>query len=236
MNAQRYDPITWIQRGRRVIRRHRRLLAAGLAASAVMAAVAAVSPDQPETATVLAAAGDLRGGTMLTAQDVRAVAVPVTVTPAGAFRPGEQVAGRLLAAPLRRGEILTDVRLVGPTLLDGYRSPGSELVATPVRIADAGAVNLLSPGARIDVLAAGAQDMGGDATARVVAAGVRVLAVPRPADDAEATGFSSLNSSPIAAPLGEGVLVVLATTPDVASQLAQATVNSRLSVTLRGEE
>ncbi len=52
---------------------------------------------------------------------------------------------------MRAGETITDVRLVGPALLAGY---GDQLVAAPVRIADAGSAALLQPGDVIDVLAA----------------------------------------------------------------------------------
>ncbi|MEO5874474.1 MAG: hypothetical protein ABIS86_17095 [Streptosporangiaceae bacterium] len=49
------------------------------------------------------------------------------------------------------------------------------LVAAPVRFADAGAVGLVRPGDRVDVIAAGS------AGAQLLAASVPVLAVPRPA-------------------------------------------------------
>ena len=57
--------------------------------------------------------------------------------PAGALRDVTALLGRVLAAPVRRGEPITDVRLVGPSLL-GATTAG--LVAVPVRIADAGRV------------------------------------------------------------------------------------------------
>jgi hypothetical protein len=57
----------------------------------------------------------------------------------------------------------------------------------------------------------------------VVASRVRVLAVPRPDED---HGFVRTQAS-------EGVLVVLATTTEVAGALARATVGARLSVIIR---
>ena len=56
--------------------------------------------------------------------------------------------GRVLAAPLRAGEPVTDVRLVGPA----DRGP-TRLVAVPVRLPDPGMVALLRVGDRIDLLA-----------------------------------------------------------------------------------
>jgi Flp pilus assembly protein CpaB len=63
------------------------------------------------------------------------------------------VLGRLVAGPVRRGEPLTDVRLLGPSLLAAV-ARGPDVVAVPVRFADAGAAALLRPGDRVDVLAA----------------------------------------------------------------------------------
>lgn len=126
----------------------RRPLAALAAASAAALALTVLRPGPPPSVRVLAAARDLAGGTRLGASDVRAVQLPPASVPSGSLH--SRVAGRVLAAPMRRGEPLTDARLVGGDLLRGY-APGT--VAAPVRIADAGAVRLLHPGDRIDVLA-----------------------------------------------------------------------------------
>jgi hypothetical protein len=116
---------------------------------------------------------------------------------------------------------------VGPALLAGY---GDELVAAPIRIADAGAAALLEPGDVIDVLAAdgvggtdGEADAGSMAReARLVASDVRVVAVPHDDESALAGGGD----------LGEGALVVLATTSQTAARLASAAVTARLSLTI----
>ena len=143
--------------------------------------------------------------------------------PAGAITDAVKLTGRVLAVPVRAGETITDVRLVGPALLDGY---GAGLVAAPVRIADAGSAALLQPGDVIDVLAAdgaGGPDAEAAASeARLVASDVRVVTVPRDDDSVLAGGD-----------LGEGALVVLATTSETAARLASAAVTSRLSMTLR---
>ena len=64
--------------------------------------------------------------------------------------------GEVLAAPLRAGEPVTDVRLVGARADDGQ--PG--LVAVPVRLPDPGMVALLDVGDRIDVVATDPQEGG----------------------------------------------------------------------------
>jgi pilus assembly protein CpaB len=235
---------------RRAIAWHRRLLAAGLAAGAVAFTISAVQPPAPPTVSVLVAAHDLGGGTYLRRGDVTTVHLPHRLVPAGALRPGTGAAGLTLAAPMRRGETLTDARIIGPGLLVGPSfvgqrlteqpptgrpsgdrplaarpHPVAEVVAVPVRLADAEAARLVRAGDRVDVLAADArpESTASDERARTVASGVRVLAVPRPDND---HGFGAPQVS-------EGALVVLATTADVAGLLARAAVTARLSVTIR---
>lgn len=202
-----------LRRWRRVLRRRRRTVTAVLAAICVVAALRAASPTPPATAPVLLAARDLAGGGPLAAGDLSLARLPPDAVPAGALTDLTQATGRTLAAPMRRGEPLTDVRLVGPRLVDAL-DPG--LVATPVRIADPAAAALLQAGDLIDVLAAPADPAGGRTT--LAAAGVRVLAVPTPTQDA---------TDP-----SQGALVVLATTPATAAVLAAASTGDRLSVTL----
>ncbi|MBT2212903.1 hypothetical protein KLI87_32860 [Actinomadura sp. NEAU-AAG7] len=127
--------------------RLRRPLAALLAAAAAGTALMALGPGPPPSVHVLGAARDLPAGTTLRPSDLRALALPRGAVPSGALR--TSATGRVLAAPMRRGEPLTDARLIGGSLLEGY-APGT--VAAPVRIADAASVRLLHPGNRIDIL------------------------------------------------------------------------------------
>jgi pilus assembly protein CpaB len=215
-SALRTSLRTGLRAGLRAGLRHRRALAAALAAAAVAAGVSVLSPAGPATAAVLTAARDLPWGARLTGADLRRVALPVGVVPDGAVVDEADARGRLLAGPVRRGEPITDVRLVGPGLLAGPgASDTGDLVATPVRIADAEAAALLHAGDTVDVLASAE----GPDAATVVAPAVRVLAVPR--DDAAG------------AVLADGALVVLATSPAVAARLARAATTSRLSIVLR---
>ncbi|HWI43641.1 MAG TPA: SAF domain-containing protein [Nocardioides sp.] len=158
---------------RRVLRR-RRPLAVALAGVAVAASLHTLAPPAPRTAGLLVAARDLPAGHTLAADDLAEVAVPPGVVPDGAA--GDAV-GRLLAAPLRRGEAVTDVRLVGAALTSA--DPGT--VALPVRLSDAGQAALLEPGDRIDLLAT---DPRADTTTEL-ATGVSVLAVPAKTEAAD---------------------------------------------------
>ena len=206
------------RRWRRLLRRHRRALTAVLAGCFVASALRALEPPAAAATAVIVAARDLPGGVRVRTGDLvlrgyPAKAVPDEALPATAL--GATV-GRTLAAPVRRGEPLTDVRLVGPRLVD---SLGHGQVATPVRIADPAVPALLRPGDRVDVLAAPADPATGGATT-TVAANVRVMAVPQP--DPSAGGQS------------DGALVLLATTARVSVALASAGTADRLSVVLRG--
>jgi pilus assembly protein CpaB len=136
----------------RAVAVRRRAATALLTGLAVLCAVSAVRPAAPPSVVVLAAARDLAPGVALALPDLARVALPAAAVPTGALRPGAAVLGRLVAGPVRRGEPLTDVRLLGPPLVAAVAG-GADAVAVPVRFADAGAVALLHPGDRIDVLA-----------------------------------------------------------------------------------
>lgn len=192
------------------------LVAAGLLG---LAALLLLSGQPPATAapttTVLVAAHDLRGGVSLTRADLHLARLPSGLLPSGALRAVSAALGRSPSGPVRRGEPLTDVRLLGPALLRA--SGAGALVAAPVRIADPGAVALLRPGDRVDVIA-GAGTAPGGGPARVVAPDLVVIGVPPGGADGAA----------------EGALVVLAASPAVAARLVGTAATARLSVTVHG--
>jgi pilus assembly protein CpaB len=211
----------WLRDLRKAASWHRRLLVAGLLSASAAFAIQAVSPRPPATESVLVASRDLVGGTRLSPGDVRLAGVAPSTVPSGALRAGSSPAGRTLVAPVRRGEVLTDVRLVGRSFLDGY---GTALVAAPVRIADAASVRLVQAGDVVDVLAAGAgADGSATAEARLVAPEVPVVTIPP-------TGGSALGATDVE----QGALVVVVTTPETAARLAAAAVTDRLSLVIRG--
>ncbi len=220
------------------LRRHRRIVAAGCAATAVAIGLGSLAPAKPASARVIAAARDIAGGAVLKPDDVRWLTLPVVDKPAGALTTMSDVVGHAVAGPIRNGEALTDVRLVGggPTGVAAAAAadqadaplapPGDGLVAAPVRLADVQAAELLRVGERVDVLAATASLSGsssGSSTptaATVVADDVQVLAIPTTPNG----GDGGLDS-----PAGDGALVVLGATPEQARALAQAQLSARLS-------
>ncbi|WP_381797405.1 hypothetical protein [Streptomyces niveus] len=107
----------------------------------------------------------------------------------------------------------------GASVAGGGAQPGAakaRLVTAPVRIADVATVRLLRPGDRVDVIAAAHSPVGEESDARVIATGALVESVPR---------------APASATDG-GALVLLTVARDVAAELAGASTNSRLAVTL----
>jgi Flp pilus assembly protein CpaB len=185
-------------------------LAALCAAGAVLAGLHALRPPPGPTVTVLVAARDLPFGAVLADHDLVPRTYPAGLAPAGS---APDALGRTLAAPVRAGEPVTDVRLVGPSVLDGY--PGR--VAVPVRITDAAAAALLRPGDRVDLVAADPRR----GTASYVAVGVPVIAIPAP-DSAQATGSAALT----------GRLVVVAAAPSDVDRIEGAAATDLLSVVL----
>jgi pilus assembly protein CpaB len=199
-----------------IITWHQRLVVAGLVAIAVASALSTLAPAAPRVVRVLAAAADLPAGTTLTRDELHLVGLPPTALPAGALRTSAAAVGRVLAAPMRRDEPLTDVRLVGSALI---ATLAPDEVATPVRIADPGVTRLLHPGDVVDVLAARTDATSPVASsAEVVATDVRVLAVPAPTTDASGAD--------------DGALIVLAMPQSSAARLAAAAVADRLTVTI----
>jgi Flp pilus assembly protein CpaB len=159
---------------------------------------------------VLVAAHDLPAGVVVGAQDVRRVGFAPDSVPEGLAR---EPTGRTLAAPLRAGEPLTDVRLVGPALTDGY--PG--LVAVPVRLPDAGMAELLRVGDRIDLVSADPQGR----SAETIASGVPVLALPDTPTEVGAAGLA-------------GRLVVVGAQSGEVARIADASVRTFVTIAFAG--
>ncbi|MFD8589412.1 RcpC/CpaB family pilus assembly protein [Streptomyces sp. NPDC059637] len=205
------------------------------AAAAALAATSAGSSTAPRTRPVLVAARDLPAGSRVDRGDLEVARMPLDRAPDDSVHRAAQAEGRTLTGPLLRGAPLTVRDLVGSQLLRAAspapggasaRAAGRDVVAAPVRIADASAVRLVRPGDRIDVLAGPAP--GGTAfrdrdaadpaavRARVVASGARVVAVPEEEDRGGGTAG--------------GALVVITVPRTTAAELAGAAAGSSLSL------
>jgi SAF domain len=153
----------------------RRVAAGGLV---VLAGVAALrsNPDG-DRAEVVVAARDLSPGIALTPDDIRVENRLITTLPDGSQADPGTVIGSTLAGPTRRGEVLTDVRLLGSRLAESTAGPGARIV--PLHLADGALIDLVRVGDVVDVLAAPATDSqpGAQAVSKVVATDAVVVLV-----------------------------------------------------------
>jgi Flp pilus assembly protein CpaB len=153
----------------------RRVAAAGLV---VLAGVAELRSDPDgDLAEVVVAARDLTPGAALTPDDVRIERRSATTVPDGSQANLSTVVGSTLASPTRRGEVLTDVRLLGSRLAESTAGPGARIV--PLHLADSALIDLVRVGDVVDVLAAPGTDSRADAQAatKVVATDAVVVLV-----------------------------------------------------------
>ena len=194
----------------RAVSWHRRKLAVVAAVLAVLTGITAAAPQPPDTVTVLRAVEPLPGGSTVRGVEVRVEEVAAGAVPDEALTDPAQAVGRIVAAPVPKGQVLTEADLVGDRTL----RPGR--VLAPVRLADAGLAAVLRPGDLIDIVAADGQ--GGPAT--TVARGVRLVTIP--ATDGSARADS-----------GAGVLLLIEVEPETALDLARAGSSSSLTVIWR---
>jgi Flp pilus assembly protein CpaB len=197
-----------------VLHAHRRHIAAALAAVAMILGVSALRPHPPASTRVWVAARDLSGGAALGPGDLRSELLPRADVPNDALPAAREPIGVVLGAPVRRGEPLTDVRMLSVNLLAASGAPDD--LAVPVRVTDGpSAVVLVKAGELITVIASGDQGTGVAGPARTVVEDVRVLAVPGHLTD------------------DDSGLIIVAATPRQAAALARISVADRISVAVR---
>jgi Flp pilus assembly protein CpaB len=190
-----------------------RRAAAGLLV--VLAAFAALRPDPAgERADVVIALHDLSPGAPLTAADIAVESRFTATVPDGAPSDIGTVLGATLTGPARRGEVITDVRLLGSRLTEASAGPDARIV--PLHLADDALVELIRPGDVVDVLAAGSTDGGMDTPAEVIATEAVVALV----------------SADPAGPAGSSARVVLVALPrHAANAVAGAALTRQITVT-----
>lgn len=160
------------RRLRRRLLRHRRLLAATLAALGTWTAVHVAATPPPATITVWTAGTDLPAGHRLDPADLVPHEYAPGTAPDHPVTP-DDARGHVLAAPVRAGEPLTDVRMVDTSLRAAY--PGYRLV--PLRVSDPDVVDLLEIGDLLDVVAS--SGFGRDRPV-TIASEVPLVAIPTP--------------------------------------------------------
>lgn len=197
----------------------RRVAAGGLV---VLAGVATLrsNPDG-DRADVVVAARDLRPGAALTSDDVRLEKRLATTIPDGSQAELAAVIGSTLAGPTRRGEVLTDVRLLGSRLAEAAIGPeaghGARIV--PLHLADGALIDLVRVGDVVDVLAAPASEpaAGTRAGTKVVATDAVVVLV---------------SAKPKAQAADSDRVVLVALPARVANAVAGSTLGQTVTLTL----
>lgn len=202
----------------------RTVLARRVAAGALvlLAAVAALrsNPDG-DRADVVVAARDLAPGAALSPDDIRLEKRLATTLPDGSAADLAAVVGSTLAGPARRGEVLTDVRLLSSRLAEAAvgSKAGSGARIVPLHLADGALVDLIRVGDVVDVLAAPAAepDPGKQPVSKVVATDAVVVLV----------------SAKQKAQAADGDRVVLIALPArVANTVAGSVLGQRVTLTL----
>jgi Flp pilus assembly protein CpaB len=189
----------------------RRIAAGGLV---VLAGIAALRPDPGDRRSeVVVAAHDLSPGVALTAADIRIEKRSAATVPDGSQTTIDALVGTTLAGPARRGEVLTDVRVLGSRLSGLAAGPDARVV--PLHLADAAVLDLIRPGDVVDVM--GAADAGTDAKPTLAASdAVVVLVSPKQK----------------AAGAGDDRVVLVALPAAAAHSLAAATLVQTVTLTI----
>lgn len=188
-----------------------------LAAVLVLLAAAAAWRDDPHAdhTQVVVASADLSPGTALTRDDVRLESRRETDVPDGAQTDLDAVVGATLAGPSRRGEIVTDIRLLGPRLAESSAGRGARIV--PVPLADPAVLDLIRVGDVVDIVAA-PLSADADSDVQLIATGAVVVLVSEQSSGLGARG---------------GDRVVLVALPATAARtVAGAALVSAVTVTL----
>jgi len=189
-----------------------RRIAAGMLI--MLAAASALRPDPAgEQRAVVVAVRDLRPGITLTADDVALQKRPGSILPEGTETALDRLVGARLTGPARRGEVLTDARVLGPRLA-GF-SAGRDARVVPLHLADSAVLDVLRAGDVVDVL--GTPSTGDDARPRVIATEAVVVLV-----SAASTAIGS----------GGDRVVLVALPAPAATALAGATLVQTVTLTI----
>jgi Flp pilus assembly protein CpaB len=138
----------------------------------LLAGGAAWRPDpDSDRRDVVIAIRDFAPGVVVGTEDVALRRVPAATVPDGALAALDGAVGARIAGPVRRGEVLTDARVLGSRQTKLTAGPDARNV--PVRLADAAVLEVIRPGDVVDVLGAPSDDR--DARARLLASDAVVV-------------------------------------------------------------
>lgn len=174
-----------------------RTVAARRVAAAVLVLLAGITAlranPRGEYLEITVATHDLSPGIELTADDVQLHRQLKATLPEGAQSDLPSVIGATLAGPVRRGEILTDVRLLGPRLAAATAGPDARIV--PLHLTDNALLDMIRPGDVVDVIAVDSEQR--DGRAQLLAADAVVVLV---SDKAKGVGTGTDRVALVALP------------------------------------
>ncbi len=201
------------------------LVAAGVAAYGVYAAIARIPVREVEVATkhAVVAAKALPVGTMLTPEAVKVVPWPQSAPLAGGFDTTESVVGRGLIAGVVENEPLVEAKLapreagagLPPSITPGMR-------AMSVKVNEViGVAGFVVPGTRVDVMVILRRQ--NDGIAKVVVSNIQVLTAGTRMDQENARDGKPIPTT----------VVTLLVSPDDAEKIALAQSEGQLMLSLR---
>lgn len=186
---------------------------------------------------VLVASRDLPALTILDAEAVEQVSLPVTAAPAGFFSEGPELIGRVLSVPMRAGQAFIPSCFPRPgsgLQVAGMLAPGKRAVS--VSLTDySGLDALLYPGCTVDVLAAfrlSSDNKFGTAVSTTLLENVQVLAVEYATVASEESEDEPRAGSGSRRP-GRSLLVTLMVDGKQAEALQLASEHGTVSLALR---
>jgi len=150
----------------------RRLIAIILTVLGILMLVGASHSTKDTQVSTLVATHEITSGAVITMEDVTLREWPIHLIADGSFHATEDAIGQISVGAIRRGEVITDARVVGPSLLNE-----SGLVAIAVTLNDLANAQLVHAGDHVDVLASRGDSLGNSAEvgALIVATDVEVL-------------------------------------------------------------
>lgn len=176
------------------------------------------------TAPVVVAAQDISLGTTLTAEHLKVIPWPAENAPAAHFERPEDLVGRVAKVDLFQNEMIHDVRLAPIEAGNGLGALiPSGMRAHAVKVTDeSGVAGFIHPGDFVDVVMI-LRLQGGELEARTTLQNIKVIAINDQYQSSDETRGKAMKAT----------VVTLLVTPPQAEQLALATTNGQIVLTLR---
>lgn len=176
---------------------------------------------------VVIAKTDLQPGDQVEEKDLGLITLPAESTPQGTMRKVADVAGRVVAMPIAKGQLLLTSSLAAPDAVAGLRSlvpAGMRAVTIDVN-ESSGMTGLLTPGCYVDVVATLIDDQARQTISRTIVENVKVTAIGTATAAKPGTEDASN---------GKPKIVTLVVTPAQAEALDLAASRGRPRLILRG--